>query len=121
VIKFLLDEHLRGPLWSAFQRHNSRGQWLLDVARVGDFGDLPLGSADPDILLWAERSDYLLVSRDKSTMPTHLAAHLALGRHSPGVLLLVKSASIADVIEFLTLVAHASDAGEWKDRIQYIP
>jgi hypothetical protein len=121
VAKFLLDEHLRGPLWTAIQRHNIVGQWPLQVGRVGDFDDLPLGSPDPDILLWAERNDYLLVSRDKSTMFTRLAAHLALGHHSPGVLLLADHASIAEVIDFLTLVAYASEAGEWKDRIQFIP
>lgn len=121
MARFLLDEHLRGPLWGAIQRHNTRGQSPLDVVGVGDFADLPLGSPDPQILRWAEQNDRILISRDKSTMSTHIAAHLALGHHSPGVLLLVKHARIADVIEFLTLVAYASDPAEWKDRIQFIP
>jgi hypothetical protein len=114
-VRFLLDEHLRGPLRSAIQRHGARGQWPLDVASVGDFDDLPLGLPDPDILLWAERGDYPLVSRDKSTLPDHLRKHLEGGHHSPGVLLLSRHASVADVIEFLTLVAYASEAAEWKD------
>lgn len=120
-MRFLLDEHLRGPLWSAIQRHNARGQWPLDVARVGDSDDLPLGLPDPEILLWAERNQYLLVSRDKSTLPDHLGKHLEVGHHSPGVLLLSAHASIPDVIDFLTLVAHASEAAEWKDRVQFVP
>jgi hypothetical protein len=120
-VRFLLDEHLRGPLWSAIQRYNAHGQWPLDVARVGDSDELPLGLPDPDILLWTERNQYLLVSRDKSTLPDHLRKHLELGNHCPGVLLLSARASIADVIDFLTLVAHASEAIEWKDRVHFVP
>jgi hypothetical protein len=55
VLCFLLDEHLRGPLWLAILRHNSQGGLPIDVVRVGDSPDLPLGSTDLDILLWAER------------------------------------------------------------------
>jgi hypothetical protein len=121
AVRFLLDEHLRGPLWSAIQRHNARGQWPLDVGRVGDSDDLPLGLPDPDILLWAERSEYLLVSRDKSTLPDHLRKHLEVGHHCPVVLLLSAHASMADVVEFLTLVAYASEPAEWRDRVHFVP
>ncbi len=55
ALRFLLDEHLRGPLWHAIQRHNLSSSDSLDVVRVGDPADLPLGSDDPTILAWAER------------------------------------------------------------------
>jgi hypothetical protein len=42
-IRFVLDEHLRGPLWRAGQRHNARAEDPIDVVRVGDPPDLPLG------------------------------------------------------------------------------
>jgi hypothetical protein len=76
ALRFLLDEHLRGPLWHAIQRHNVRGQLPLDVVRVGDPSDLPLGSGDPEILSWAERETRILVTEDRQTMASHLDDHL---------------------------------------------
>jgi hypothetical protein len=49
MLPFLLDEHLRGPLWLAILRHNAQGGLLIDAARVGDAPDLPLGSDDATI------------------------------------------------------------------------
>jgi hypothetical protein len=40
-LRYVLDEHLRGPLWRAIGRHNSAGVYPLDVLRVGDLADLP--------------------------------------------------------------------------------
>jgi hypothetical protein len=71
AIRFVLDEHLRGPLWRAVQRHNARAEDSIDVVRVGDPPDLPLGSDDAAVLAWAERERRILVTCDKNTMPTH--------------------------------------------------
>jgi len=49
-LRYLLDEHLRGPLWRAVQWHNRRGVCPLDAVRVGDPIDLPLGADDLRIL-----------------------------------------------------------------------
>ncbi|HEV3143702.1 MAG TPA: DUF5615 family PIN-like protein [Gemmataceae bacterium] len=87
-LNFLLDENQRGLFWRAVQRHNRSGSDLLDVARVGDLDDLPLGASDAEILLWAEREGRILVTFDKATMATHLANHLQAGRHSPGIFML---------------------------------
>jgi hypothetical protein len=43
ALRYVLDTHLRGPLWRAIQWHNSAGINPLDVVRVGDPSDLPLG------------------------------------------------------------------------------
>jgi hypothetical protein len=121
ALAFVLDEHLRGPMWQAVQTHNARGVHLIDVVRVGDPPDLPLGSVDPDILAWAERERRIVVSRDEGTMKTHLAEHLKAGNHSPGVFLIRKGSALADVAFFLAAAAHASDAVDWQDRYMYIP
>jgi hypothetical protein len=48
---FVLDEHLRGPLWDAIQAHNAKPRAEPILAfRVGDLPDLPLGMDDPEIL-----------------------------------------------------------------------
>jgi hypothetical protein len=120
-IRYLLDEHLRGPLWDIILRHNSRGADLLDATRVGDEPDLPTGASDPEILIWAERERRVLVSEDKSTMAAHLSQHLAAGRHSPGVFTLRPGFSLPRVLDALVLAAHASEPAEWEDQINWVP
>src|SRR5438270_13531903 len=46
MLSFVLDEHLRGPLWIAIQTHIARGIHPIDAVRVGDPTDLPLGTKD---------------------------------------------------------------------------
>jgi hypothetical protein len=121
ALLFVLDEHLRGPLWRAIQGHNLRGRDLIDSVRVGDPPDLPLGSDDPMILLWAEQAGRILISLDWDTMIAHLEAHLAAGRHSPGIFLIHPRSRIQDLIAFLALAAHAGSEAQWRDQVTYIP
>ena len=120
TVSFLLDEQLRGQLWDACRKHNLQSDLRLDVIRVGDVDDLPLGTLDPDVLAWAERNARILVSRDKATMPDHFGEHLATGRSSPGVLILRPRCTLATAVEFVACVAHACDPGEYRDRLEYI-
>lgn len=121
ALAFLLDENIPGRLWRAIQRHNARGEDLLDVVRVGEPDELPLSSDDTTILAWAARAERILVTEDKHSIPGHLQEHLREGGHSPGVFLVGTGATIPPLIEFLVLVAHASEAREWRDRIEYVP
>ena len=119
-LTYLLDEHVRGLLWRHVQRHNALGHPWVDAARVGDSSDLPLGTLDPEIIAWAEREQRILVSRDKSSLATHLREHLLAGRHSPGIFLL-RDVALPRIIEFLACAAHASEVAEWMDRVVFIP
>ncbi|HEX4589623.1 MAG TPA: hypothetical protein VH120_06820, partial [Gemmataceae bacterium] len=100
--------------------HNSAGGRPIDAVEVGQPLDLPLSSTDPGILVWAERNGRLLVSRDYK-MPRHLRGHLAGGRHSPGVLLVVGRSNLPDVIAALELIAHHGDPTDYSDRFHFIP
>jgi len=91
------------------------------MVQVGDPPDLPRGSEDPDILIWAEREDRILVSSDLSTLPNFLSDHLQAGRHSPGVFLIRRGTTLKEGVESLMLAAYASEPWEWKDRCQFIP
>jgi hypothetical protein len=121
AIRFLLDEHLRGPLWRAVQRHNASGRDRIDVVRVGDPPDLPLASDDAAVLTWAAREGRILVTCDKNTIPAQLAVHLAGGRRSPGIFMLRPAWSVRAVVVLLMLAAYASEDEEWQDRVEYIP
>lgn len=121
-LSFLLDEQLRaGPLWRAIHHHNAGGTYLLDAAQVGDPLDLPRGTSDADILLWAAREGRLVLSLDQSTLPTHLADHLRSGLHSSGILIIRQAGTMREIIEHLALIAHAGDAADYENTIVYIP
>jgi hypothetical protein len=92
-----------------------------DAIQVVDPPDLPRGSQDPDILIWAEGEARILVSHDLSTLPRFLADHIRAGRHSPGIFLIRHGTTLCEVVDFLVLVAHASEPWEWADRCRFIP
>lgn len=119
-LRFVIDEQMRGRLLQAVQRHNAKSNFPIDATQVGDPPDLPRGTPDPDILTWAERNDRLIVTWDQSTMPISFIAHLAAGRHSPGVVIL-RSKTLPAAVTALEMIAHASLPGEWFDRIDYFP
>jgi hypothetical protein len=120
-LTFLLDENQRGSLWQAIQDHNAHSAYPIDAVRVGDFPDLPLGSADPEIIRWAEREGRLIVSEDRATMRTFLALHLQAGGHCPGLLLLRPRAVLSQVVFSLALIAHAADPLVLQDSVEFIP
>lgn len=121
ALVFLLDEHLRGPLWNAIERHNGGGEYVIDAIRVGDPADLPLGSTDSTILQWAEREGRIVLTEDKHEMPVHLDAHLQAGRHSPGVFTVRLGSLRSELLECLMLVAHVGDATEYRDAVTFVP
>jgi hypothetical protein len=121
ALSFLLDEQMRGAWWQAAQHHNAAGVDVLDALCVGDPSAPPLGTSDPDLLLWAEQQGRILVSRDRKTMPGHFADHLQAGHHSPGVFLLRRTCTIREMIDTLVLNDQAADPQDLVDRIAYIP
>jgi len=67
-IRYLLDENMS---------HGVRDQLLyheptLRVLCIGDDMAPALGTPDPLILDWLEKNDYILISRNRKTMPAHL-------------------------------------------------
>jgi hypothetical protein len=120
-LAYVLDEHLRGLLWGAIRQHNAGGVNVIDVTRVGDPADLPLGTQDPDLLLWAERENRVVVTRDWNTMPGHLADHLQGGHHSPGVFILSRGYSLPQLVFILALAAYAMDPAEVVDQVTFLP
>lgn len=119
-LQYLLDEHFRGLFFRHVQRYNARHELRIEAVRVGDPPDLPLGTDDRELLAWAEREGRIVVSLDGGTLPSHLSAHLAAGRRSPGIML-IRRVPFPEVVEFLALAAYASEPSEWNDRITFVP
>src|SRR5690348_10281309 len=121
-LRFLLDEHLRGkPLWHAMRPRQVGSGVTFDVVRVGDPPDLPLGSPDPDVLIWAEHRARILLSEDRKTMGRYLADHLSAGRSSPGIFVIRPRVTVSSVIQWLELVVADDNPDAWRDRLVFIP
>jgi hypothetical protein len=121
ALRYLLDENLRGPLWTALARTNARRAQPLEIACVGEETELPLGTGDPELLLWAEQHGFVMISNDARTMPGHFAAHIDAGHHSPGVFLIALPGSIPEILDALFYYADASDDDLWRDQILFVP
>lgn len=122
MLRFLLDENTHGGLAEAFRRRKRLSTLpAVDVIRVGDADGPPAGIQDPELLIWAEEHDRIVVSNDKRTLPGHLQNHLASGRHSPGILFVKPGTGIAQLIDELVLISEACTPDEFRDRYQFIP
>ena len=117
AIRYLLDENMPHSVRDQLLYHEPN----LLILCVGDDMAPPLGTPDPVILDWIEQNGYILVSRNRKTIPAHLKEHLERGKHVPGVLLLRGRISIGRLVEDLLLIWGASELKDYKDHIEYLP
>lgn len=116
-VRYLLDENL-SPAWRNQLLHH---QPDLMVWMIGDPFAPVQGTLDPEILIWCEEHEFLLVTNNRRSMPVHLVAHLAGNRNIPGILVLRKNAPMGQVIEDLILIAEVGVGDDFRNRIRYIP
>jgi len=116
TLRYLLDENVDTALLAALRRRAPD----LVVWRVGDPGAPPFGTLDPAILLWCERFDFMLVTNNWRSMPSHLADHLAADRHIPGIFLINTSLGFSEILEYLVLAAVIAEPDEYRDQIQHL-
>jgi Domain of unknown function (DUF5615) len=116
-MRYLLDEHI-APV---YRQQLLRAAPDLEVWIIGDPGAPARGTLDPDILDWCEAHHFILVTNNRKSMPRHLADHLTLGRHIPGILVINLTLPIGELLDELVLIAGASDEHEYRDLILYLP
>lgn len=119
-IKYLIDENLP-PL---YQQQLRRFLPELDVLAIGDIGPLnvpPKGTLDPEILIWCEINNFILVTNNRASMPVHLAEHQAQNRHLPGIFVFRKKAAIGQILDDLIPIAEVNESEEYRDCITRIP
>jgi hypothetical protein len=80
-----------------------------------------MSASDDVILQWAAERQRILLTHDARTMPRQATARLASGLHIAGVFVVDDFAPISACIEDLLLIDEVSTAGEWQDRILYLP
>ncbi len=117
LMQYLLDEHM--PL--AYRTQLLSREPRLTIWKIGMPGAPSLGTLDPELLLWCEANDFVLVTNNRKSMPVHLADHLVAGRHVPGILTVDITRDMARNLDDLLLVALVAIPGEYEDRIIYLP
>jgi hypothetical protein len=116
-ICYLLDEHVDPALRTQLIRREPD----LTVWIIGDPGAPPRGTLDPEILLWCEAHQFVLVTNNRQSIPVHLRDHLAAGHHVPGIFVLNPNVTMGALMEELLLIWGASDLEEYLDLMLYLP
>ncbi|MCP5048623.1 MAG: hypothetical protein GY940_15745 [bacterium] len=73
-IRYLLDENMPHAVRDQLLYHEP----TIEVLCIGDGIAPSIGTPDPVILEWMEENGYILVTRNRSTMPSHLPSQLLL-------------------------------------------
>jgi Domain of unknown function (DUF5615) len=115
-VRFLLDENLLPRLKTALLRLNPQ----IDVTHVGEPSAPPTGTLDPEILIYLEASQRLLVTDDRSSMPGHLTDCWNAGGHIWGLLWVRSRTPLSKLAQDLLLVWDVTEAEEWCDRLDWI-
>ena len=116
-LKYLLDENVDPSYKTQLHRRNPDiVMWV-----VGEPGVPPRGTLDPEILLWCEEYDFVLVTNNRTSMPVHLVDHITAGCHVPGIFLLNPKLTMGQNIDELIVVAEGSFDNEYQDQIVNLP
>jgi hypothetical protein len=122
MIRFLIDACVPAKVADAVARWNAANpSEAIDAVSSGDPGIPPRHTPDPDVLVWAELNNRIVVTVDYNTMPSHLADHLAAGRHSPGVFCVRPGAYIPDIIADLVMSTYAGNPDDFADVVTFVP
>ena len=117
-VRFLLDENLPPRLKLAVQRLNPE----IDIVRVGDPDAPAFGTLDPAVLDYLVVSHRLLITRNRASMPGHLAAFWNQEKRTFWGLLWVRpNTSIGQLAQELFAIWEVSEAEEWIDVVDWIP
>lgn len=117
ALSYLMDEHVDAALAVGGRRRAPD----LSVWRIGEPGVPSLGTLDPQILVWCEASNAVLVTNNRASMPGHLTDHLAAGHHVPGIFVLNDDLGLGETIEELLNAAYASLEDGYRDQIRFLP
>lgn len=114
---FLLDENLSPRLKLAILRLNSE----IDILRVGDINAPALGTLDPEILIYLQQSQRILLTDNRKSMPEHLEDHWNNEGFIWGLFWLRPKATIRELAEDIVLIWETTEAEEWKNQLIWIP
>ncbi|MFM9265639.1 DUF5615 family PIN-like protein [Tychonema sp. BBK16] len=116
-LKYILDENV-DPIYKVGLSKNESD---LIVWAVGEPNCPPRGTLDPEILLWCEEYNFILVTNNRKSMPVHLVDHINEGRHIPGIFILNVKLTVGQNVDELIFLAQASFEREYQDQLIHLP
>jgi hypothetical protein len=115
MIRFLLDENFNGKIVRGLRARQPN----VDMIRVQDM-EL-YGADDPNVLEWAAQEERILLTHDLNTMTKYAAERIEQELPMAGVILVRDTLPVSKVIDDLLTILGASEASEWKNRIDFLP
>jgi hypothetical protein len=113
--RLLADNDLNDAIVVSVLRHEP----AADFVRLRDLGMATW--SDPEVLNFAAREHWILVSHDVNTMREAAATRLVTGLPMSGLLLVHQRTPVFAIIESLLLIWAASEAEEWAGQIGFLP
>ena len=114
-MRLLCDENFNGAILRGLMRRSPE----IEIDRVQDVG--LIHADDLTILAWAAREGYLLLTHDVATVPKFAYERVEKGLSMPGVVAVIATAPIGQVIDDLELFVSCSQASEYENRVVFIP
>ena len=114
-IRFQADADLNFDIVRAVRQQEP----AIDFASAAD--SQLRGIKDPELLERAAVADRVLVSHDRRTMLNHFRDRLAVGKSSPGVLIVSQGAPVGLVAAAIVYIWSMSDPSELRDQAHYLP
>ena len=115
LLRLISDENFHGDIVRGLRRRLPE----LDLVRIQAIG--LAGIDDPTLLDWANKSDRILLTHDRATMPLHAMQRFRSGLKVAGIFIADDRAAIGRVIDELALVIQCSNQKEWRDQLVYFP
>jgi hypothetical protein len=114
-LRLLTDENIDADVISGVLRRGAD----IEFERVQAAG--LMGAADPEVLEWAAVNKYILLTRDRKTMPRYALERLRSNLPMGGLFVVPPEASLGDVIDELVRIADCSSLSDWNGEIVYLP
>lgn len=113
--RFLFDEDFRRDIARAVQRMEAAVEW----STVQELG--LTSRPDPEVLEYAWKHRWQLVSHDVNTMSAFAQDRIQNGLGLSGLFLSPQVRPLRPIVESLVLIWAVSEAEEWHDRIVCLP
>jgi hypothetical protein len=114
-MRLLTDENFNGSILRGLTRRLRD----LDIVRVQDVG--LLHADDPTILKWAAQEQRILLTHDVATVTRYAYDRLNQGLPMPGVIEVIATAPIGQVIDDLELLILCGQPTDYAGQILFIP
>jgi hypothetical protein len=111
----LADQNLDDAIvWGVIRRQpNAEFHRLRDLALER--------ATDEEVLAFASRERYIVVSHDLNTMTTAASRRIESGQRMHGLFLVQQDEAIGPTIDSLILIWESSEAERWHNAVEFLP